>query len=110
MTAQSEILAGQGDLFTVQDEPDSEFNGSAQPERKKRNRRKDSDGKPMHRIVLLVSAEERKLIYKAISVNQAKEFLDQIFDAGSPSEEFLGKTVATICEEYVAPACKEYVV
>ena len=79
---------------------------SDQVKRIRKPRRLDKDGKPMRRMVLLVSDVDRGRILTAIVARTGALFVrayggDKITASGD-TEEYHGRTLATICDDWMA--------
>lgn len=82
---------------------DTENGPTASPRagRPRKPKRLDSDGKPMHRLVMIVSDAGHRKILEAISDHTGSRFVkDYVFGSGN-KEEFLGAALTDLCESWL---------
>ena len=70
--------------------------------RPRKPKRLDSGGKPMHRLVMVVSEDDQKTILNAIADQAGQRFVKEYVFGTADKEEFLGSELAEICKNYNA--------
>lgn len=68
----------------------------------RKQRQIGTDGKPLHRLVLVVTETDYKLILEAVSEYSGSDFAKHfIFESNTEvKQKFLGTTISAICEKW----------